>query len=340
MLKTKICELFGIDYPIVSAGMALVAFAELAAAVSEAGGLGTLGLACFTPNGIRNEVGEARARTSKPLAANLIVPFMRADHLDALAACPITAATFFWGDAREHSAAVELMHKSGIKVIWQCGSPDEARWAKEAGCDAVMAQGAEAGGHVRGQTTTMVLIPEVREAIGDTPLIAAGGIADGRGLAAALALGADAVAIGTRFVASFEARAHPIYKQRLVSGRADETLHTTLFDNVWPDAPMRVLRSKTVQEWEQAGCPPRGQRPGEGQIIGRLKRAEFELGPEVTKYDTFPTDYFEGDIESCGFLAGQSVSLVREILPAGEIVRRIANEAGEVIEKRLKQLVR
>jgi len=339
MLKTKICELFEVEYPIIAAGMGGIAFAELAASVSEAGGLGTLGLAGFTPNGIRNEIREARIRTSKPLAANLIVPFMRSEHLQALSDCPVTAATFFWGDAREHSTAIELMHKSGIKVVWQCGSAEEARNAKAARVDVIIAQGFEAGGHVRGVVTTLALIPEVRDAIGDTPLVAAGGIADGRGLAAALALGADGVAIGTRFVASAEARAHPLYKQRLVSGRADETLHTTLFDDGWPDAPMRVLRSKTVQEWEQAGCPTRGKRPGEGQIIGRLKRAEFELGPELTKYGGFPTDYFEGDVESCGFLAGQSVSLVREILPAGEIVRRIVYEAREVIEKRLKQLV-
>jgi NAD(P)H-dependent flavin oxidoreductase YrpB (nitropropane dioxygenase family) len=338
MLKTRICELFGIDYPIISAGMGGVAFAELAAAVSEAGGLGTLGLVGFTPNGIRNEVRKARESTSKPLAANLIVPFMRADQLEVLAACPIAAATFFWGDAREHSAALEVMHKSGIKVIWQCGSAEEARNAKAAGVDVIIAQGFEAGGHVRGVVTTLALIPDVRDTIGDMPLVAAGGIADGRGLAAALALGADGVAIGTRFVASVEASAHAQYKQRLVSGTAAETLHTTLFDDGWPDAPMRVLRSKTVQEWEQAGCPPRGKRPGEGQIIGRVKRAEFEFGPEVTKYGGFPTDYFEGDIESCGFLAGQSVSLVREILPAGEIVRRLVNEAVEVIDQRLKQL--
>jgi len=100
---------------------------------------------------------------------------------------------------------------------------------------------------------------------------------------------------------------------------------------------MRVLRSRTVQEWEQAGCPTRGKRPGEGQIIGRLKRAEFELGPELTKYGGFPTDYFEGDIDGCGFPAGQSVSLVREILPAGEIVRRIVNEARDVIEKAVRE---
>lgn len=340
MLKTKICELFGIDHPIISAGMGGVAFAELAAAVSEAGGLGTLGLAGFTPTGICNEVRETRSRTSKPLAANLIVPFMRMDHLEALASCPITAATFFWGDAREYSAAVELMHRSGIKVIWQCGSAEEALNAKQAGVDVIIAQGFEAGGHVRGLVTTLALIPEVRDSVGDMPLVAAGGIADGRGLAAALALGADGVAIGTRFVASVEARAHTQYKQRLLSGHAAETLHTTLFDDGWPDAPMRVLRSKAVKEWEQAGSPPRGKRPGEGQIIGRVNRAEFEFAPERTKYGGFPTDYFEGDIDSCGFLAGQSVSLVREIQPAGEIVLRLMDEALEVIEQRIMQLVR
>ena len=146
MLQTKISEIFGIEYPIISAGMAAVGLSALAAAVSVAGGLGTIGLAGFTPEGIRNEISAARARTGKPLAANLIVPFMRADQIRAVAASRLAAATFFWGDPGEHADTIALMHEAGMRVLWQCGSVQEACNAKEVGVDAIIAQGCEAGG--------------------------------------------------------------------------------------------------------------------------------------------------------------------------------------------------
>jgi NAD(P)H-dependent flavin oxidoreductase YrpB (nitropropane dioxygenase family) len=195
MLKTAICDLLEIEYPLIAAGMGGIALAELAAAVSEAGALGTIGLAVFGPEGIHNEISAARTRTKKPLAANLLIPFLRPGIVEAVAQSPVQAVTFFWGDARDHADSIGILHRARIKVLWQCGSANEARWAKAAGADAVMAQGFEAGGHVRAETTTLALIPEVRDAIGDTPLVASGGIADGRGLAAALALGADGAAL-------------------------------------------------------------------------------------------------------------------------------------------------
>ncbi|HLW70117.1 MAG TPA: nitronate monooxygenase [Candidatus Binataceae bacterium] len=337
MLKTQICELFGIEYPIISAGMGGVALAELAGAVSEAGGLGTVGLAAFGPEAMHNEMAAARRRTTKPLAANLIIPFLRPGIVEAVVQTPIEVLTFFWGDARGHATSIRAAHRAGIKVMWQSGTADEARWAKEAGADAVMAQGFEAGGHVRGTTTSLALIPEIRDAIGDLPLVAAGGFADGRGLAAALALGADGAVFGTRFAASDEAATHPAYRARLLEANARDTMHTTLFDIGWPDAPHRVLRSKVVERWEAAGQPPSGQRPGEGETIATSSRADVEI-PLVSYTVMPPADYLEGDIEGLPFYAGQSCSLVREILPAGEIVRRIAAEACEVIRERLAPL--
>jgi nitronate monooxygenase len=339
MLKTVICELLGIDYPIISAGMGGVALAELAAAVSEAGGLGTIGLAGMGPEGIGNEVGSARRATTKPLAGNLLVPFLRPGIVEAVVRTPIQVLTFFWGDAREHMDSIRLAHDAGIKVIWQCGSPDDASWAKDAGVDAVIAQGFEAGGHVRGTTTSMALIPEIRDTIGDLPLIAAGGFADGRGLAAALALGADGVAFGTRFLASTEAAAHPTYRDRIVRANARDTIHTTLFDEGWRDAPHRVLRSEAVKQWEAAGSPPSGSRPKEGMTIAQSHRAEIDV-PLVSYTVMPPCDYISGAIEQLPFYAGQSCSLVREILPAGEIVRGIAAEALAVINQRLAPIGR
>ncbi len=339
MLKTRICDLFGIEYPIVAAGMGGVARAELAAAVSQAGGLGTIGLSGVSREAIHHEVAAARRLTAKPLAANLLVPFLRAGVVETVAGLPLDVVTFFWGDPRQHAGAIKILRNAGVKVIWQCGSAQEACWARDAGVDAVMAQGFEAGGHVRGIVTTLTLVPEVRDAIGDLPLLAAGGIADGRGLAAVLALGADAAVFGTRFVACAEAAAHPQYKERIVRAGANTTVHTTLYDVGWPDAAHRVLRTKIIEEWEQAGRPESGKRPGEGMTIAYWRHSASDI-PLVNYSVMPPLDNVEGDLEGMPFYAGQSCGLVREVLPAAEIVRRIVAESCAVIEKRLMPLVR
>ncbi len=337
MLKTRITELFGIEYPIVSAGMGGVALAELAGAVSEAGGLGTIALAGLHAEAVQAEIAAARRITKKPLAVNLLVPFLAPGVIDALLKEPIQAITFFWGEPAEQIPPVK---KAGMKVIWQCGSLEEAVTAKDAGADVIMMQGVEAGGHVRGTTTTLALVPAARDALGpNTPLLASGGFADGRGLAAALALGADGAVFGTRFVASRESAAHALYKQRVIDASAQETLHTELFDVGWPHAPHRVIRTRLVEEWERAGRPVSGQRPGEGQVIGTYKGT----GPDVplVKYSVMtPTDYIEGDVEQLPFYAGMSVNLVNDVMPAAGIVQQIAREAQEVISERLTSLVK
>jgi nitronate monooxygenase len=335
MLHTKFSELFGIEYPIVSAGMGGVASAELAAAVSEAGGLGTIGLVGFSPNAIHREIERARRLTKRPLAVNLLVPFLRPGVIEQLVEEPIQAITFFWGEPDESLA--RLRH-AGIKIIWQCGSLDDVRAAIRAEADVIMAQGVEAGGHVRGTVTTFAFVPEVRDMIGpDMPLLAAGGMADGRSLAAALALGADGAVFGTRFVASQESAASSAYKQRIVQAHADETVYTTLYDIGWPDAPHRVLRTRLIDEWERAGRPESGRRPGEGEQIGVLKRSEIEL-PLVRYSVTPPITYIEGDTEAMALYAGQSCGIVNDLRPAGEIVKSIVNEARETIAQRLGPL--
>jgi len=336
MLRTRVTELFGIEYPIVSAGMGGVALAELAGAVSNAGGLGTIGLAGFTPEGIQNEIAAARKLTSKPLLVNLLVPFLRPGIIELVVKEAIQGVTFFWGDPAEY---VPIAKTSGLKVIWQCGSAKEAVAARDAGADAVMVQGFEAGGHVRGVVTSLALIPATRDAVGpDIPIIAAGGFADGRGLAAALALGADAAVFGTRFLASNEVAADPRYQQRIIDAEAEETVHTELYDIGWPNAAHRVLRTKVVDAWERAGRPATGQRPEEGKSIGRMTRDDIDV--PMVKYTVMSaTNSFEGDIEELPFYAGMSVSLVREKLAAGEIVRRISAEAREVISGRLASMV-
>jgi nitronate monooxygenase len=336
MLRTKFCELFGVEYPIVSAGMGGVAMANLAAAVSEAGGLGTIALAGVSPDAIAAEISAARKITAKPIVVNLLVPFLRPGIFEVLAKQPISAVTLFWGDPAEHIPACKAL---GLKVIWQCGSALEAAAAKRAGADAIIAQGFEAGGHVRGVVTTFALVPEVRDSIGDLPMLAAGGISDGRGLAAALALGADGAVFGTRFLASREASARPEYKQAVLAAHASETVHTKLFDVGWPDAAHRVIRTALVEAWERAGMPASPDRPREGMTGARLRRGNIDA-PIPTYSVNPPSDSVEGDISGLPFYAGQSVSLIDSIPPAGEIVRRIAEEAREVIGSRLAPLLR
>ena len=339
MLHTKICDLFGIEFPIMSAGMGGVALATLAASVSEAGGIGTIALSGFSPNAIHREIAAARELTKKPLAVNLLIPFLRSGVIESLLDEPIQAVTFFWGEPAGHERSIMQLKDAGIRSIWQCGSSQEALAAQRAGVDIIMAQGFEAGGHVRGQVTTFALIPETRDAIGEMPMVAAGGMADGRGLAAALALGADGAVFGTRFLASPESAAHSDYKRRILAARADETVHTTLFDVGWPDAPHRVLRSAAVAEWECAGRPVSGRRPGEGDQAGVIRRSGAEI-PLVRYSVAPPSEYMQGDIEGLPFYAGQSVGLVHEIMPAGAIVRSIAREACAVIERRLLPALR
>jgi nitronate monooxygenase len=340
MMKTRITELLGIEHPILSAGMGVVAMARLAAAVSEAGGMGTIGLAAMDPAAARAEIRTAGDLTSRPFGVNLLIPFLEPGLIEAAIEERPAAATFFWGEPDDFRDAIRRLKDAGTKVLWQCGSAAEARAAAKAGVDAIIAQGLDAGGHVRGIVTTLALIPEVRDAIGDLPMAAAGGIADGRGLAAVLALGADGAAIGTRFAASAESAAHPLYKERLVRGHASETIHTTLYDIGWPDAAHRVLRTSVVEEWERAGRPASGSRPGEGAPAGQIRRRDGSAAPLVRYSVIPPAEYMEGDVEGLAYYAGNSVSLVREIFPAGEIVRRIVAEAEEVIAKRLAPLVR
>ena len=336
MLKTKFCDLFDIEYPIVCAGMGTVALAKLAGAVSEAGGLGTIAMPGFPPEAIAAEISAARKITARPIVVNQLIPFLQPGTFESLAKQPISAVTLFWGNPAEHVPACKAL---GLKVIWQCGSADEAAAAKRAGADAIIAQGFEAGGHVRGVVTTFALVPEVRDAIGDLPMLAAGGISDGRGLAAAIALGADGAVFGTRFLASLESVAHPQYKQAVLDAHASDTVHTKLFDIGWPDAAHRVIRTPLVDAWNRAGSPAAPNRPGEGEVIARLRHGGIDL--PLPKYAVnCPTEAVEGDISGLPFYAGQSVSTIHKILPAGEIVRQIAAEARDVIASRLAPLAR
>jgi NAD(P)H-dependent flavin oxidoreductase YrpB (nitropropane dioxygenase family) len=324
-MKTTLCTRLGIEAPIIQAPMGGAVGPALASAVSNAGGLGMLVLWRADADTIRRQVRETRALTSRPFGVNLNLEFPQEERLDVCLAENVPVISFFW---REPGALVRRAKEAGAVVLHTVASAEMARRAVESGVDVVVAQGWEAGGHVRGTVATLPLIPAVVDAVGTTPVVAAGGIADGRGLAAVLALGAAGAWIGTRFLASREAAIHPRYRERLLNATEDDTVFLEeLFDVGWRKAPHRVLRNKTVETWEAEGRPPSGARPGEGEVIAR----SGSIG-EIVRYQSYtPGTDAEGDIDALSLWAGQSVGLVSEIKAAGDIVREIVAQAQSTL---------
>ena len=323
-MKTPLCRLLGIEVPIVLAAMGGFDTAPLAAAVANAGGLGMMAVSGMDEASLRAQIGRARALTDRPFAVNLNVSRPQAKRLAVCLDEGIRVVSFFWGDPGE---LVDQAHAAGAVVLHSVGAAADASRSVELGVDVIVAQGWEAGGHVRGDVATLPLVPTVVDAVSPTPVIAAGGSADGRGLAAVLALGAQAAWIGTRFLASDEAAIHPRYRELILAAEETGTVHTPLFDVGWPDAPHRVLRNKTVEAWEAAGRPPSGERPGEGAVVARSARL-----PEIVNYRSLtPTPDTEGDIDALSLWAGQGVGLVKRRQPAGDIVREIVAEAERTL---------
>ncbi len=329
-MNTAVCEVLGIEVPIVQAPMGGAVGPRLAAAISNAGGLGTLALWSMDDETLRRQVRETRSLTSKPFAVNLNMEFPQEERLEACLEEGVPVISFFW---RDPSPLVSRAKAGGAVVMHTVGNAKDARLAVDCGVDIIVAQGWEAGGHVRGTVATMPLIPAVVDAVGEIPFIAAGGIADGRGLAAALTLGASGVWIGTRFLASEEVAIHPEYQQRLLAATENDTAYLdNLFDVGWPNAPHRVLRNSTVANWEAAGRPPSGKRPGEGEVI-----ATSESRGEIVRYRSYtPGPDAVGDIEALSMWAGQGVAMVHKVQPAAEIVREI-NDGARAILRRLAE---
>lgn len=273
---------------------------ELAAAVSKAGGLGMLAVSWDTLNGCSEKMRETQQLTEAPFGINLVLEWNQTERLRACLDAGTEIVSLFWGDPEPY---LPVIHSAGARAIVQVGSSDEAKRAADLGADAVLCQGFEAGGHVRGKVESVVLIPTVVDAVSPLPVIAAGGFGDGRGLAAALALGASAISMGTRFLATEESRVHPEYKQRVVDARPEDTVYTYLFDGGWEDAPHRVLRNSTITEWELTGRPTRGSRLREADTVGYLKE-----GRKIPSYAvTPPLKDMKGEWERCAMYAGESV---------------------------------
>ncbi|WP_152040572.1 NAD(P)H-dependent flavin oxidoreductase [Salinigranum salinum] len=322
-LRTPLTRHLGLDVPIVQAPIGSATSPELAAAVSEAGGLGTLAVTWRDPDAVPETVAATRERTDGPVGTNVVVdPDATAtpavELVDACLAADVDVLSLSFGDASPH---VDRAHDAGVDVWQTVGSAAEAREAAAAGVDAVVAQGAEAGGHLQSDVSTMVLVPRVVDTV-DVPVVAAGGIGDGRGVAAVLALGADAAWLGTRFVATREANVHERYRRRVVDADETDTVSGAPFDRGWSGVPHRVLQNATTDAWEDAGRPPRGDRPGEDDLIGRVGRAP------VRRYeDSLATPDATGDVAEFPLYAGQSSGLVRTVEPAASVVDRLATEA-------------
>lgn len=324
-MKSDLCKSLGIEHPIVLAPMGGAVGPELTAAVSNAGGLGLIPLWFCEPEDVRAQIRATRALTSAPFGVNLNMDFPMEPLLDACLDEKVPIISFFWNDPGDLVARAQ---DAGAIVFQTIADAESAKRAVDNGVDVVVAQGWEAGGHVRGTVATLPLVPAVVDAVPDTPVIAAGGIGDGRGLAAALALGAGAGWIGTRFLAAREAKIHDLYRQKIIeSTEADTAYLENLFNIGWERAPHRALRNSTIAAWEAAGRPPPGARPGEGDVV-----ATEEDGRTIFRYQCdSPHLGASGNLEALPMWAGQSTGLVRKQQSASEIVAEILGEARAVI---------
>jgi NAD(P)H-dependent flavin oxidoreductase YrpB (nitropropane dioxygenase family) len=315
MLSTRFTALVGCAVPIQQAGMGGVAGPRLAAAVAAAGALGMVGSARIPAPVLTGLLERLRQDAAGPVGVNVLMPFLDPACVEA-AASRVRLVEFFYADP--DPALIRMVHAGGALAAWQVGTEEEARAAADAGVDLIVAQGLEAGGHVRGTIGLLPLLDRVLGAVG-VPVVAAGGIATARGMAAALAAGADAVRVGTRFVVADEADAHPRYQDALIAAGSGDTVLTEAFSVMWPHAPHRVLRSAV----EAARAHP-GEQVGEMLLGGeRLPLPRFAVPT--------PTLRTTGAIEAMALYAGQSVGAVQARQPAAEIVRELADGAARLL---------
>ena len=301
---------------------------ELAIAVCQAGGIGSIGVGLLPAEVVTQLVSAVRKATETPFHIDFITPLTKEDQIDACVSAGAPIVSFHWGHPSK--AIIDRLHTAGVKVWEQVGSVESARRAVGDGVDLVVAQGIEAGGHNFSTLPTFVLVPAIAEAITPCLLLAAGGVATGRQLAAALALGADGVWVGTRFVASEEAFAHSRYKQQLVAANCDQTRLTSIYGPDHPDFnPMRVLDIGLAREY--AGREDLAPRDlGSQPVVAKMNLAGQEI--PLQRFSSFlPTPTTTGEVDELAFPAGQAVGFVQDIRPAREIIIEMVDEARAVL---------
>ena len=322
VIRTPFTELIGIEHPVVSAGMGGgLTGGELVGRVSEAGGLGVIGASFVPPEEVARMMARAREITTKPIGINLLLHAAEDRLDDVLSAEPAVLSTAWSRDDQDLEAIFAKAHERGITVMHMVPRMEDAVIAAEAGANVIVAQGNEGGGHI-GEIATTVIVRQVVKAVAPIPVLTAGGFVDGAGLAAALALGADGILLGTRFLATEEAPVEAAYKRAIVASKGDDTIVTTIPDTLsgrdWPGAWVRVRRTRFIEAW--LGREPELRRRRDA-VWAMLEAAE------------------ESDPDYALIWIGQSAGLVDAILPAGEVVRQIAAEAEDILRSRLPALL-
>lgn len=324
MIRTPVCDLLEIEHPIALGGMGSIYAPNLVAAVSNAGGLGAMGCHGLSPEQVRAGVTAIRDQTNKPFALNFLIFDTREELFAAALDLRPQVIAFAWPRPdQDVKSFIARAHEAGCKVTFMAGGVPEAVRAAKCGADVIIAQGTEGGGHVN-WLATMALVPMVVDAVAPIPVLAAGGIADGRGLVAALALGADGVLLGTRFLASQELSLHPNFKQAIVDADGHDTLLSEIPDiaagKVWPGAMSRSKRNRFIERWAGREW---ALRQGQGEALLRVQAARKS-----------------GDIDEAPLSMGQDAGLIHDIPPAAEIVSRIARQAEQILTQKLPRLVR
>jgi enoyl-[acyl-carrier protein] reductase II len=315
VIKTRLTEVLGCEHPVMLAGMGGVSYHQLVAAVSEAGGFGTFGAATMSTEKMLDEIAKLKKITDKPFGVDLLTAM---GDMTAQAEAAIDAgATVYVGALGVPVELIDMCHRRGVLVVNMCGKVRHALQAVEAGCDIVVAQGTEAGGHT-GKVATFPLVPQIVDAVGDkVPVVAAGGIYDGRHLAAALALGADGIWVGTRFIATPEARSTPGYKEALIAAAEDRTTITRAYTG----KTLRAIENSYTKHFEQH---PEELAPFPAQAARSMSDGAMNLGAD---------DWSRVDPDKECYPSGQGVGAIDELLPAGELVRRFVQDAEEVLER-------
>ena len=317
-MRTRLTDVLEIDHPVMLAGMGGVSYSELVAAVSEAGGFGCLGASTMSDEELDAEMADVRKRTDRPFGVDLLTAAGdQTDKVERIIAAGASAYVAGLGIPRE---VIHLCHEQGVLVINMCGKVRHAVDAVEAGCDIVVAQGTEAGGHT-GRVATNTLVPLIVDAVGDrVPVVAAGGIFDGRGLASALTMGADGIWVGTRFIATPEAHTVDGYKDRILAMAEDETTVT----RVYTGKTCRVARNSYTDAFEAGGAQP---EPFPMQYVKSVKDGANHLGADGSPADLDPDKEF--------WPTGQGVGGIDELVPAGELVTRFVTEAEQALDRAL-----
>ena len=307
-MKTRLCELLGIEYPIVQGGMAWVATAELAASVSNGGGLGIIAAGGAPADVVREQIQKCRTLTDKPFGVNVMLmsPFAEEVMQVVLEEKPAVVAT----GAGNPGKYIPALKEAGIKIMPVIASVAMAKKMEKDGADAVVAEGTESGGHI-GEITTMCLVPQVVDAV-SIPVIAAGGIADRRGTIAAFALGADGIQVGTRFICSNECIAHENYKEAVLKAKDRDAVVTGRSAG----APVRALKNKLTREYEKLEKANAPFEEIEALGVGGLRRA-----------------FQEGDVQTGSLMAGQSAAMVHKIEPCADIIRSYFEGTEEIISQ-------